>query len=89
MWYMFHGRGDINLSASKEDASSPFPTLEETQRRTGFDSITCIPLWMSIIREKDAIVFSYSVACVVEQGDQQLHQIRMVGIPNKMEMIFP
>ena len=44
---------------------------------------------MSIIREKDAIVFSYSVACVVEQGDQQLHQIRMVGIPNKMEMIFP
>lgn len=86
MWYMFRGRGDdVNLSASRADcrlSSSNFRRDPEKDWVWLKQSLA-YPFGQALLEGMDAIVCSYSVACVVEQGDQQLHQIHMVGIPNK------
>lgn len=73
----------------EQNASSPLTALEETQRRTGLDSDNHLHTLGQAFLEAGAIVCSSSVACVVEQGDQQLPPGYMVGIPNlKMEAIL-
>ena len=86
MWCTFRGRGDdVNLSASRAECELSFSNFRRDPEKDWIwlKQSLAYPFGQAFLEGMDAIVCSYSVACVVEQGDQQLHQIHMVRIPNK------
>lgn len=86
MWYTFRGRGDdVNLSASRAECKLSSCNFRRDPEKdwVWLGQSLAYPFGQAFLEGMDAIVSSSSVACVVEQGDQQIHQIHIAGIPNK------